>query len=66
LYRSEAKFVTVKHHWWWKANFVFDHITALKQHRGQKLFIEEDHYLSPDALHVLKLVGSGIGSRGKA
>ncbi|KAJ8680206.1 hypothetical protein QAD02_015993, partial [Eretmocerus hayati] len=52
----EAKFTQTKHHWWWKANRVFDHLTILRNHTGMVLFLEEDHYVAEDFLHVLRLM----------
>jgi alpha-1,6-mannosyl-glycoprotein beta-1,2-N-acetylglucosaminyltransferase len=43
----------IKHHWWWKANYVF----MLMERYGldtYAVFLEEDHYVAPDFLHVLK------------
>lgn len=50
----EAKFSQTKHHWWWKLHFVWEKVKVLKEHKGLVLFIEEDHYLSPDFYYVLK------------
>ncbi|XP_076058262.1 alpha-1,6-mannosyl-glycoprotein 2-beta-N-acetylglucosaminyltransferase-like isoform X3 [Oratosquilla oratoria] len=52
----EARFTQTKHHWWWKANKVFDDLWPLKNHTGLVLFLEEDHYVAEDFLHMLKLV----------
>ncbi|XP_046600304.1 alpha-1,6-mannosyl-glycoprotein 2-beta-N-acetylglucosaminyltransferase isoform X5 [Neodiprion lecontei] len=52
----EAKFTQTKHHWWWKANRVFDQLTVTKNHVGMVLFLEEDHYVAEDFLHVLRLM----------
>ena len=52
----EAKFTQTKHHWWWKANRVFDQLTATRNHTGMVLFLEEDHYVAEDFLHVLRLM----------
>ncbi|XP_014602701.1 PREDICTED: alpha-1,6-mannosyl-glycoprotein 2-beta-N-acetylglucosaminyltransferase isoform X1 [Polistes canadensis] len=52
----EAKFTQTKHHWWWKANKVFDQLTITKNHTGMVLFLEEDHYVAEDFLHVLRLM----------
>lgn len=30
----EAKFVQTKHHWWWKANRVFDQLEVTRHHTG--------------------------------
>ncbi|KAK0157793.1 hypothetical protein PV328_011485 [Microctonus aethiopoides] len=52
----EAKFTQTKHHWWWKANRVFDQLTITRNHTGMVLFLEEDHYVAEDFLHVLQLM----------
>ncbi|XP_025988551.1 alpha-1,6-mannosyl-glycoprotein 2-beta-N-acetylglucosaminyltransferase isoform X2 [Solenopsis invicta] len=52
----EAKFTQTKHHWWWKANRVFDQLAVTKNHTGMVLFLEEDHYVAEDFLHVLRLM----------
>ncbi|XP_006563636.2 alpha-1,6-mannosyl-glycoprotein 2-beta-N-acetylglucosaminyltransferase isoform X1 [Apis mellifera] len=52
----EAKFTQTKHHWWWKANRVFDQLSITKNHTGMVLFLEEDHYVAEDFLHVLRLM----------
>ena len=35
---------------------VFDQLEFTKNHSGLFLFLEEDHYVAPDFLHVLKLM----------
>lgn len=61
----EAKFTMTKHHWWWKANKVFDMLNATKSYVGPVLFLEEDYYVSPDFYHMLRLLYdrkmSGLG-----
>lgn len=52
----EAKFSQTKHHWWWKLHFVWDRVRALNDHKGLVLLVEEDHYLSADFIHLLKLM----------
>jgi len=52
----EAKFTQTKHHWWWKTNRVFNGLDVTKDFHGSVLFIEEDHYVSTDFLHVLDLM----------
>ncbi|XP_076023873.1 alpha-1,6-mannosyl-glycoprotein 2-beta-N-acetylglucosaminyltransferase [Genypterus blacodes] len=54
----EAKFSQTKHHWWWKLHFVWDRVRVLKDHKGLVLLIEEDHFLSPDFIHLLKLMSA--------
>ncbi|KAI6241481.1 Alpha-1,6-mannosyl-glycoprotein 2-beta-N-acetylglucosaminyltransferase [Aphelenchoides fujianensis] len=52
-----AQLTQIKHHWWWKMNYVFDGIInryGLQQ--KYVLLLEEDHYVSPDALYVLDLM----------
>ena len=45
-----------KHHWWWKANQVFDVLKSTKTFNGSVVFLEEDHLLAPDVLHILRLM----------
>ncbi|XP_031625273.1 alpha-1,6-mannosyl-glycoprotein 2-beta-N-acetylglucosaminyltransferase-like [Contarinia nasturtii] len=52
----EAKFTQTKHHWWWKANQVFDHLDVTRHHTGLVLFLEEDHYVAEDFLYILTLM----------
>ncbi|XP_056642067.1 alpha-1,6-mannosyl-glycoprotein 2-beta-N-acetylglucosaminyltransferase-like [Diorhabda sublineata] len=52
----EAKFTQTKHHWWWKANRVFNELEVTKNHEGLVVFLEEDHYVAEDFIHVLKLM----------
>lgn len=52
----EAKFTQTKHHWWWKANRVFDQLDVTRHHTGLVLFLEEDHYVAEDFLYLLALM----------
>ncbi|ESN92151.1 hypothetical protein HELRODRAFT_89958, partial [Helobdella robusta] len=52
----EAKYTQTKHHWFWKLNHVFDHLEVTKLYEGLYLFIEEDHYLVEDFIHILRLM----------
>ncbi|KAM8826868.1 alpha-1,6-mannosyl-glycoprotein 2-beta-N-acetylglucosaminyltransferase [Synchiropus picturatus] len=54
----EAKFSQTKHHWWWKLHFVWDRVKTLADFKGLVLLIEEDHYMSPDFIHLLKLMSA--------
>ncbi|XP_007886554.2 alpha-1,6-mannosyl-glycoprotein 2-beta-N-acetylglucosaminyltransferase [Callorhinchus milii] len=54
----ESKFCQTKHHWWWKLHYVWERVNVLKDHNGPMLFIEEDHYLSPDFYLVFKSMWS--------
>ncbi|XP_017462036.1 PREDICTED: uncharacterized protein LOC108355373 isoform X3 [Rhagoletis zephyria] len=58
----EAKFTQTKHHWWWKANRVFDQLDVTRYHTGLVLFLEEDHYVAEDFLYLLEMMQSSIGS----
>ncbi|KAH9528293.1 Alpha-1,6-mannosyl-glycoprotein 2-beta-N-acetylglucosaminyltransferase [Dermatophagoides farinae] len=52
----EAKITQTKHHWWWKLWYVMEHLPQTRNHHGDFLFIEEDHYVSPDLIHHWKLM----------
>ncbi|XP_048002840.1 alpha-1,6-mannosyl-glycoprotein 2-beta-N-acetylglucosaminyltransferase isoform X5 [Leguminivora glycinivorella] len=52
----EAKYTQTKHHWWWKANRIFNQLQSTASHTGMVVFLEEDHYVAEDFLHVLNLM----------
>ncbi|XP_023036388.1 alpha-1,6-mannosyl-glycoprotein 2-beta-N-acetylglucosaminyltransferase isoform X4 [Drosophila willistoni] len=52
----EAKFTQTKHHWWWKANRVFNELEVTRFHTGLVLFLEEDHYVAEDFLYILAMM----------
>lgn len=52
----EASFTQIKHHWWWKIHRVFEGLRVTRNHTGHVVFLEEDHYVSPDLLHVLDIL----------
>lgn len=54
-YRNSS-FSQVKHHWLWKVRFVFHHLVALSKYSGTVIFLEEDHYVTQDILHILRLL----------
>ncbi|XVF71734.1 hypothetical protein PTKIN_Ptkin12aG0063400 [Pterospermum kingtungense] len=56
-YRS-PKIVSLKHHWWWMMNTVWDGLKESKGHDGHILFIEEDHFIFPNAYRNLQLLVS--------
>ena len=37
-------------------NYVFDHMNVTQDYQGPVLFLEEDHFVSPDFYHVLRLL----------
>ncbi|XP_030032181.1 alpha-1,6-mannosyl-glycoprotein 2-beta-N-acetylglucosaminyltransferase [Manduca sexta] len=43
-----------KQHWWWTANLIFEHASWSYTYRGMVIFLEEDNYVLPDLLHMLK------------
>uniref|UniRef100_A0A7E4WAB9 Alpha-1,6-mannosyl-glycoprotein 2-beta-N-acetylglucosaminyltransferase n=1 Tax=Panagrellus redivivus TaxID=6233 RepID=A0A7E4WAB9_PANRE len=43
----------IKHHWWWKMNYVFDGIIDRYDLNTNVLLLEEDHVVTPDVFHVL-------------
>ena len=55
----EAHYTTIKHHWFWKIVTVFDKLECLSSYTGYVMFLEEDHYTSPDfiatALELVEL-----------
>nr|XP_042895942.1 alpha-1,6-mannosyl-glycoprotein 2-beta-N-acetylglucosaminyltransferase isoform X1 [Parasteatoda tepidariorum] len=52
----EAKFTQTKHHWWWKVNHLMDGLHITQNHIGPVLFLEEDHYVAPDFLYILRMI----------
>jgi len=56
----EAGYAAIKHHWWWKLAFVFDHVRVLKNHAGFKILLEEDNYLAPDTISTVALLGDAM------
>ncbi|KAL3637261.1 Alpha-1,6-mannosyl-glycoprotein 2-beta-N-acetylglucosaminyltransferase [Castilleja foliolosa] len=54
-YRS-PKIVSLKHHWWWMMNTVWDGLRETRFRAGHTLFIEEDHFIYPNAYRNLQLL----------
>ncbi|KAF6777827.1 hypothetical protein AHF37_02800 [Paragonimus kellicotti] len=52
----DPSIVQAKHHWLWKIRFVFEHLVALSHYDRNVIFLEEDHYVVEDILHLLRLV----------
>ena len=46
----------LKHHWWWGANQVFDHMKITQLFNNTILFLEEGDYVTPDFLYVHTLL----------
>lgn len=50
------KIVSLKHHWWWMMNTVWDGLKETRGHSGHILFIEEDHFIFPNAYRNLQML----------
>lgn len=50
------KIVSLKHHWWWMMNTVWDGLKEMQGMSGHILFIEEDHFILPNAYRNLQLL----------
>ncbi|THU45121.1 hypothetical protein C4D60_Mb02t14530 [Musa balbisiana] len=50
------RIVALKHHWWWMMNTVWDGMEETRGFDGHILFIEEDHYIYPNAYRNLQLL----------
>lgn len=54
-YRS-PRIVSLKHHWWWMMNTVWDGLDESKGYEGHVLFIEEDHFIFPNAYRNIQML----------
>uniref|UniRef100_A0AC34RIP0 Alpha-1,6-mannosyl-glycoprotein 2-beta-N-acetylglucosaminyltransferase n=1 Tax=Panagrolaimus sp. JU765 TaxID=591449 RepID=A0AC34RIP0_9BILA len=52
----KAQLTQIKHHFWWKMNYVFDAIMEKYKLSTNVLLLEEDHMVTPDVLHVLNMI----------
>ena len=53
----ESKVVQIKHHWMWKLSYVFERLNETKNLENlHVLLLEEDYYLMPDSIHVLRML----------
>jgi len=50
------RILSLKHHWWWMMNTVWDGLSETKGHTGHILFIEEDHFIYPNAYRNIQLL----------
>lgn len=50
----DARRVEHKHHWWWKACFIFNNLDWSDSYKGTVIFLEEDNYVLPDLLYMLR------------
>lgn len=50
------KIVSLKHHWWWMMNTVWDGLQETRKQSGHILFIEEDHFIFPNAYRNIQLL----------
>ena len=59
----ESKVVQIKHHWLWKLSFVFEKLYETKSLTNlHVLLLEDDYYLMPDSIHVLRKLSEFIMS----
>uniref|UniRef100_A0A7N0TE38 Alpha-1,6-mannosyl-glycoprotein 2-beta-N-acetylglucosaminyltransferase n=1 Tax=Kalanchoe fedtschenkoi TaxID=63787 RepID=A0A7N0TE38_KALFE len=52
------KIVSLKHHWWWMMNVVWDGLKETRHQSGHILFIEEDHFIFPNAYRNLQVLAA--------
>uniref|UniRef100_A0A0D6R255 Alpha-1,6-mannosyl-glycoprotein 2-beta-N-acetylglucosaminyltransferase n=1 Tax=Araucaria cunninghamii TaxID=56994 RepID=A0A0D6R255_ARACU len=52
------RIVSLKHHWWWMMNWVWDGMEETRRHTGHILFIEEDHFILPNAYRNIQILSS--------
>ncbi|XP_041374177.1 alpha-1,6-mannosyl-glycoprotein 2-beta-N-acetylglucosaminyltransferase-like [Gigantopelta aegis] len=50
----EAQEATVKHHWLWKLQFIFENCSLLRNFEGIIFRIEDDYYLAEDTIYYLR------------
>ncbi|XP_015900781.3 alpha-1,6-mannosyl-glycoprotein 2-beta-N-acetylglucosaminyltransferase isoform X2 [Ziziphus jujuba] len=50
------KIVSLKHHWWWMMNTVWDGLQETREDSNHILFIEEDHFIYPNAYRNLQML----------
>lgn len=50
--------VSLKHHWWWMMNTVWDGLQETRQYDDHIIFIEEDHYLFPNAYRNMQTLSA--------
>eukprot|EP00850_Spirogloea_muscicola_P009771 SM000055S18305 [mRNA] locus=s55:677559:679460:- [translate_table: standard] len=46
--------LALKHHWWWLMNTVWECLSEMRGFSGHILFVEEDHYLYPNAYRTVQ------------
>ncbi|BBN10969.1 alpha-1,6-mannosyl-glycoprotein beta-1,2-N-acetylglucosaminyltransferase [Marchantia polymorpha subsp. ruderalis] len=51
-----VRIISLKHHWWWMMNTVWDGLAETRNHDGNILFIEEDHVILPDAYCAIQML----------
>ena len=50
-----VRIVSLKHHWWWMIT-VWDGLSETKNFNGHVMFIEEDHFMFPNAYRNIQLL----------
>uniref|UniRef100_A0A6A7FY52 Alpha-1,6-mannosyl-glycoprotein 2-beta-N-acetylglucosaminyltransferase n=1 Tax=Hirondellea gigas TaxID=1518452 RepID=A0A6A7FY52_9CRUS len=59
----EAHLTQLKHHWWWKLHRVFEELDVTKGFTGDVLFLEDDYYVAPDVLYVVRMLRASPQSK---
>ncbi len=56
--------VQIKLHWFWKISYIFDELIYTKNIENLNvLLLEEDFFVFPDALHVLKILKNKVSNK---
>ncbi|RWS25329.1 alpha-1:6-mannosyl-glycoprotein 2-beta-N-acetylglucosaminyltransferase-like protein [Leptotrombidium deliense] len=58
----DAKYQQIKHHWFWKLNYVFEGLRVTRNFTGYLTFLEDDYFLLADSIYVLKALKSNCGN----
>ncbi|CAH0582795.1 unnamed protein product [Chrysodeixis includens] len=46
----------LKHHWWWQANQIFDHLEIMQRFNSTLVFLEEGDYVTKDFFFAYRLL----------
>lgn len=60
--QRDARLAEGKHHWWWMAHVVFEDVPWARIHTGMVVFLEQDNYVLPDLLHMLRHAEAALGA----
>ncbi|XP_024535453.1 alpha-1,6-mannosyl-glycoprotein 2-beta-N-acetylglucosaminyltransferase-like [Selaginella moellendorffii] len=57
------RIVSLKHHWWWMMNTIWDGLPETRGYNRHIVFIEEDHYLFPNAYRNIQTLARITGEK---